>query len=819
MEGCILRQFIVVLLSFFLSLFSTFDSSIAGDDPLSHVEGPFIVHELVIDPTNPETLYAITSNYGVLKTTDGGEHWAFANHGLISYTHHALLLDPMNPKTIYVGGWGAGVSKSDNGGADWVELNGDLGNTAINAMAIDPDIPQRLFMATSLGLYQSTNGGLTWQNFTGNLPVQNLGTIRCLVTSPIIRQQLYLCTEQGLYIVDRLRPDWYLVGPPLEGQSLTAVAIAPHRRLVYAATMKGDLYQSADDGKSWTSLSQALQGTWIRKIVVSPQDEKILYVATSGKGIWRSLDGGLTWHASNDGLTDPEVRSLVIHPKNPAVLYAGTQDQGILRSDNGGTTWRRQSHVPVLTVREVVASLDSWLDGEPAGHATMPSEVPGVFAKCNQCHGWGDARLNQKPTYWRVPVNRRDWAQTVKRMAPNAGLTPEEETLITEFLDHYTHHNATGTSSSQLVQQKCGRCHALRIDEQCVAGDCQKQQPVQTAPRQWDMVVDWMQTMGAGLSLHETKTVLDYLYTAFPPQPYPLTWVRLPAMLGEGGWNIVSLQIRGGFLYAGVEGNGRLYRSKDGIQWQLVADTGQYSVYGLTEFQGELFIGTHNPLAQIWKSRDGEHWSLAAVLPEIEKGIFSLGVFNGVLYAGTGRARIYRSTDGIAWKPAGDLKKVSEASFQHWVRFLIPFRGHLYAGLEQGSLYRTDDGSHWEEVPQVSTGQVGTRGAAIFGSALYIGTTGGGTIWRTTDGAAWERLFTAPPHAQHGYVAGMAVAAGRLYASVDGYVFRTQDGRVWEEVGNLGPHTLEALAAFGDELYAGTLIPPQAMIYRAALAR
>jgi photosystem II stability/assembly factor-like uncharacterized protein len=802
----------------FLLVTSSATASGIADDPLSHMEGPFIVHELAIDPENPETLYAITSNYGVLKTTDGGEHWVFANRGLKSYTHHALLLDPMDPKTIYVGGWGAGVSKSDNGGVDWVELNGDLDNTAIYAMAMDPEFPQQLYAATTYGIYRTLNGGLTWQNFSGPLAVRDLGTVRCLVASSIPKR-LYLCTEKGLYFTDPSNPGWRLVEPPLQGQSLAAVAIAPHRRLVYAATMKGDLYQSADDGKTWTSLNQALKGTWIRKIVVSPQDEKILYAATSGKGVLKSLDGGLTWHASNEGLTDPEVRSLVIHPKNPAVLYAGTQDQGILRSDNGGTTWRRQSHVPVLTVREVVASLDRESDGGSVERPGVQTEVPGVFAKCNQCHGWGDQRLNQKSTYWRMAVNRRDWATTVQRMAPNAGLTPEEEILITEFLTHYSHEKATGLVPMQLVQQKCGRCHALRINEQCVAGDCQKQDRLQTGPRQWDMVASWMQTMGAGLSLHEMKTVLDYFYAAFPPKPYPLTWVRLPAKLGEGGWNIVSLKSRGGFLYAGIEGNGRLYRSKDGIQWQLVADTGQYSVYGLTEFHNELFIGSHNPLPQIWKSKDGDRWSPVVTLPEIEKGIFSLGVFNNVLYAGSGRARIYRSTDGIAWEPVGDLKKVSEASFPHWVRFLIPFGGYLYAGMEQGALYRTDDGSHWEEVPQVSTGQVGTRGAAIFGSALYVGTTGGGTIWRTKDSAAWERVFTAPSHVPHGYVAAMAVAAGRLYASVDGYIFRTQDGRVWEEVGNLGPHTLEALATFGDELYAGTLIPPRTHIYRALVSQ
>jgi photosystem II stability/assembly factor-like uncharacterized protein len=807
-------------LLFIFYFLATTTTGMAQDDLLARPEGPFIVHEITIDPDHTETLYAVTSNYGVLKTTDGGEHWGFANHGLKTYTHRALLLDPTDPKTIYIGGWGGGVSKSVDGGMEWVDYNGDLDNTAINAMAIDPDIPEGLFAATMIGIYRSTNGGLAWRTFGGGILPHDLETARCLVASPI-SPRLYLCTDSGLYFTDRAHPAWQrVVAAPLRGKSVSAVTIAPRHRLIYVATLEGELFKSGDRGGSWTALGTALKGIWIRKIAVSPEDEKTLYVATSGKGVWKSIDGGRTWKASSDGLTDSEVRSLVIHPKNPQVLYAGTQDQGVFRSDDGGTTWRRQTHVPVVTVHEVVASLDRGLAGEPVGQHEGRSEVPGVFSKCNQCHGWGDPQLNQKATYWRMPVNRRNWAQTVKRMAPKAGLTPEEEALITEFLDRYTRQKATGKNSSQLVRQKCGRCHSLRIKKECVAGDCQKQKErVQTGPRQWDRVVDWMQMMGAGLTAHELKTAVDYLSAVFPQKEYPLAWVKLPAMLGEGGWNIVTLKNLGDSLYAGVEGNGRLYRSKDGIHWELGVETGQYSVYALTEFHNQLYIGTHYPLPQIWKSKDGEQWSLASVLPEEEKGVFSLGEFDGALYAGTGRGRIYRSTDGAAWKPVGNLKKATEASFPHWVRFLMPFEGHVYAGLEKGPLYRSADGSHWAEVSSVSTGQFGTRGAAIFGSALYIGTTGGGAIWRTKDGTAWERVFTAPPHLPHGYVAAMAVAAGRLYASVDGYVFRTQNGRKWEEVGNLGPHTIEALAALSDELYAGTLIPPRTRIYRAFVSQ
>ena len=81
----------------------------------------------------------------------------------------------------------------------------------------------------------------------------------------------------------------------------------------------------------------------------------------------------------------------------------------------------------------------------------------------------------------------------------------------------------------------------------------------------------------------------------------------------------------------------------------------------------------------------------------------------------------------------------------------------------------------------------------------------------------WERVFTAPSHITRGYVSAMAAAGKALYASVDGYVYRSVDGARWEEVGNLGPHTLEAMAVFNHALYVGTLLPPQAQLYRASL--
>jgi len=380
--------------------------------------------------------------------------------------------------------------------------------------------------------------------------------------------------------------------------------------------------------------------------------------------------------------------------------------------------------------------------------------------------------------------------------------------------------SAAQESAQETVRRVCSRCHALQIIGQCVAGDCQGDHVVKLLkPAPWDFVVDWMQTMGAKMTEAEQQAIQIYLQTTHPAPRYPLSWAKVPARLGEGGWNAVTMKENGGFLYAGFEGNGSIFRSTDGLQWQQVVDTNHYTVYGITPFQGMLYAGTNDPDPQIWTSRDGAGWTLKAKLPAEDHGVISLGVFQGALYAGTARAWIYRSRDGEQWEKVADLKGVSRPSYIHWVRFLFEFKGQLYAGLERGSLYRSADGAIWSPVAREATGSAGLRGAAVFQDALYIGTTGGGRIWRSRDGLAWQQVFQAPAHVQRGYVASMATAGDALFAGIDGYVFRTTDGLRWEEVGHLSPSTIEAMGVFQNALYVGAVVPPRAILYRAALGR
>jgi photosystem II stability/assembly factor-like uncharacterized protein len=171
---------------------------------------------IAVHPQNPDIAYAGTLQDGVFKTTDGGQHWIPMNSGLMSLDVRSLAIDTKNPETIYAGlGEGAGLFKTTDGGELWEGVNygirvecpsylqrvgqvrpgvslvkpkrlvgGDYVSvpwTVINSIAIDPVDPQTIYAADYfLGVYMSTDGGLSWDNINEGLSTK---AVRALALS------------------------------------------------------------------------------------------------------------------------------------------------------------------------------------------------------------------------------------------------------------------------------------------------------------------------------------------------------------------------------------------------------------------------------------------------------------------------------------------------------------------------------------------------------------------------------------------------------------------------------------------------------------
>ncbi|HBE03572.1 MAG: hypothetical protein A2096_04510 [Spirochaetes bacterium GWF1_41_5] len=143
---------------------ATFRATLPGVDIL----------DIELDPAQENILYACSdkacsenNQYKIFYSQDYGESWSIVWEG-IGKRIYCLLIDPESPlfeRTIYIGVQGEGVYKKI--GSDWV-LAGLAGKTPVKLVR-HPNFSQTIYALTAYyGLYQTSDGGLTWQRLGEN---------------------------------------------------------------------------------------------------------------------------------------------------------------------------------------------------------------------------------------------------------------------------------------------------------------------------------------------------------------------------------------------------------------------------------------------------------------------------------------------------------------------------------------------------------------------------------------------------------------------------------------------------------------------------
>lgn len=158
--------------------------------------GNGVLTTIAVAPTDSNTIYAGSDDGTVWVTTNGGAIWNLIARPFVSPIPDravtAVSVDPHVSTTAYVTYSGfSGVFGSDttghvfktiNGGTSWTDISctaancgtpnpTDLPNTPINDLVVDPDIANTLYVATDIGVFQTSNGGATWSTLgAGSLP-------------------------------------------------------------------------------------------------------------------------------------------------------------------------------------------------------------------------------------------------------------------------------------------------------------------------------------------------------------------------------------------------------------------------------------------------------------------------------------------------------------------------------------------------------------------------------------------------------------------------------------------------------------------------
>jgi photosystem II stability/assembly factor-like uncharacterized protein len=188
------------------------------------------IGRIVVDPTNADIVYVAAQGHlwgpnadrGVFKTTDGGRTWTKSLFVDENTGANDLVIDPTNPQVLYAstyqrqrrnwgfngGGPGSGIYKTMDGGATWSKLTtglpgGDKGRIALALFASDPKIVYATVEAKNnqSGIYRTLDAGATWEKTSAlNTRPNYFSQIRLDATD---RNKVYsLGSNRGFYFSD-----------------------------------------------------------------------------------------------------------------------------------------------------------------------------------------------------------------------------------------------------------------------------------------------------------------------------------------------------------------------------------------------------------------------------------------------------------------------------------------------------------------------------------------------------------------------------------------------------------------------------------------
>ena len=247
---------------------------------------------LAAHPANPNVL--IVGNADRLRRSmDAGKTWkdlaapgggAKRPAGTTAETRLQALAAVEGPKGVLLyAGTNRGLFRSADFGLSWAPA-------ALTTVKIVPDVlaltvaAQRVLARTGETLYLSNDAGTTWKPLS---MLMSTATIYDVALSPRGGEAVLLATAQGLYRNQAGSTKWERVSEGLQDGTVSSVAWDGFREGYAWCVQFGQLYESADNGRSWHSLpGSALENASIRKFWTDREIGRRLLAITPDLGIY-----------------------------------------------------------------------------------------------------------------------------------------------------------------------------------------------------------------------------------------------------------------------------------------------------------------------------------------------------------------------------------------------------------------------------------------------------------------------------------------------------------------------------------------------------
>lgn len=306
---------------------------------------------------------------GIYRTKDGGKTWTRVLFVDASTGASDLVLDPTNPRTLYAGFWqvvrrpwelvsggpGSSLFRSDDGGDTWKKLakglpEGTWGKVGVAASGARPGRVWALVEAQKGGLFRSDDWGESFTKVNDENDLRQRAWYYTGVTAdPKSADTVWVTNVQFWKSVDGGKSFTSIPTPHGDHHDLW---IDPDDPAHLVVGDDGGAYVAYDGGRTWSSIDNQPTGQFYRvtvddrfpyRVYGAQQDNTTVAIASRARG--REI-GREDWHAvggCESGWIAPK-------PGEPDVVYAGCYGGSITRYDHRTGEEREITAWPQLAI-------------------------------------------------------------------------------------------------------------------------------------------------------------------------------------------------------------------------------------------------------------------------------------------------------------------------------------------------------------------------------------------------------------------------------------------------------------------------------------
>ncbi|MCP5154788.1 MAG: hypothetical protein H6983_11515 [Ectothiorhodospiraceae bacterium] len=317
----------------------------------------------------------------------GASTWADLGAGLGNHTVHGVVVGPPEPgycftdaPVHYLATDGGGVMKSCSGNGGWHRPSGDPLTGGIAQVAVHPKPivvggvvqPSALFAVRFFSVYTSVDFGRHWSQSNVTAPgCGALPPVWQLAADPVDPDRWYAGTTVGLFRSDNGGVSWRCDATGIGLADVKGLGVDPAVPGTVFAGGLDAIYRSTNHGATWSKVLDFAATGWFdwRNFAFDSSASPTTVYAGSAAGLARSDDAGLTWQT----LPLPKamrVAGLATDAARPGTVVVAGTTQGRVRvyeSADRGTTWHDVTPPGVQT--SAAGEAASW----PAGVLALAS--------------------------------------------------------------------------------------------------------------------------------------------------------------------------------------------------------------------------------------------------------------------------------------------------------------------------------------------------------------------------------------------------------------------------------------------------------------